>query len=83
VLLNACGHCGVGFFAIPNAAAREITNRKGLQVVAPMGEAQERLYAISVERCVRHPAAVALIGNVGAVLHGPRAARKKTAKKRE
>lgn len=82
-LLNACGHRGAGFFAVPDAAAREITSRQGLQIVGPMGETRERFYAISVERRVRHPAAIALVENVGAVLPGPRRARRKTAKRRE
>ncbi|MBN1967697.1 MAG: hypothetical protein JW910_23780 [Anaerolineae bacterium] len=81
-LLNACGHRGVGFFAVPNAAAREMTTRQGIQVVGTMIDARERFYAISVERRVRHPAAVALVENAAAVLQGPRRARRKTAQKR-
>ena len=67
-LLNACGHRGVGFFAVPDTVVREITTGQGVQMVGPMGKARERLYAISVERRVKHPAAVALVDNAGAAL---------------
>jgi len=82
-LLNACGHRGVGFFAVPDVAAQEITSRKGLQVVGQMGEARERLYAISVERRVRHPAAVALVDNATTVLGSQRTPRRLSRKKRK
>jgi len=82
-LLNSCGHRGVGFFAVPDAAAREITTRQGLQVVGPMVKARERLYAISVERRIKHPAAVTLVDNAGAVLREARPARKATSNKRK
>lgn len=71
-LLNACGYRGVGFFVVPDVVAREITIGQGLQVVGPMATARERLYAIAVERRVKHPAAVALVDNAGAALRGAR-----------
>lgn len=75
-LLNACGHRGAGFFAVPDAVAREIAAGQGLQAVGPMDTARERLYAISVERRVKHPAAVALAENARAVLRGVLSSRK-------
>jgi len=75
-LLNACGHRGAGFFAVPDAVADEITTGEGVQAVGRMGKTRERLYAISVERRVKHPAAVALVENAGAVLRGAHARRK-------
>ena len=75
-LLNACGHRGAGVFAVPDAVADEITSGESVQAVGRMGKTRERLYAISVERRVKHPAAVALVENAGAVLRGARAARR-------
>ena len=75
-LLNACGHRGAGFFAAPDAIADEITTGESVQAVGRMGKMRERLYAISVERRVKHPAAVALVENAGVVLRGALAARR-------
>ena len=75
-LLNACGHRGAGFFAVPDAVADEITSGDGVQAVGRMGKTRERLYAISVERRVKHPAAVALVENAGTILRGAHVARR-------
>ncbi len=81
-LLNACGYRGAGFFAMPNAAYTEKSTRQGIQVVGPMTKSRERLYAIGVERRVRHPAAVALVDHAHLVLAGSPAAPKRPTKKR-
>ncbi len=67
-LMTAAGHTGAGFFPVPVASAREITMRRRMEVVGPMGKARQRLFAIGVERRARHPAAVALADNAGAAL---------------
>lgn len=74
-LLNACGHRGAGFFAVPDAVAAEITTGESVQAIGRMGKTRERLYAISVERRVKHPAAVALAENAAAVLRSAHRAR--------
>jgi len=74
-LLNACGYRGAGFFAVPDAVAAEITTGESVQALGHMGKTRERLYAISVERRVKHPAAVALVENADAVLRGAHARR--------
>ncbi len=73
-LLNACGHRGTGFFAVPDVVADEITAGDGIRAIGRLTKARERLYAISVERRVKHPAAVALAENAAAVLHAARPA---------
>lgn len=75
-LLNACGQRGTGFFAVPDTLAREITAGRGVHAIGRVGKARSRLYAISVERRVKHPAAVALVENAGSVLRGRRALRR-------
>ncbi|MCA9250837.1 MAG: transcriptional activator NhaR [Phycisphaerales bacterium] len=80
-LLNACGYRGVGFFAVPNAAHTEKSSRQGLQEVGSMTKSRERLYAIGVERRVKHPAAVALVDHAHLVLEGAGTARPRRAKK--
>ncbi len=74
-LLNACGHRGAGFFAVPDAVADEITTGQSVQAIGGMGKTRGRLYAISVERRVKHPVAVALVENAPAVLRGAHRAR--------
>jgi len=74
-LLNACGRRGTGFFAVPDTLAREITAGRRVHALGRVGKARSRLYAISVERRVKHPAAVALVERAGSVLRERRAPR--------
>jgi len=69
-LLQACGLRGLGFFALPDLVAREFASERIAKVVGHMGEARVRFYAISVERRLRHPAAVVLVETAAHVLPG-------------
>lgn len=82
-LLNACGHRGLGFFAAPGLVAREFATGKGVQIVGALGKVRMRLYALSVERRVKHPAAVALVEGASRALrevHRKRTMRPETPK---
>lgn len=60
-LLKAFGRDGVGLFAAPTVATRDVCSTYG---VAPLGTAEgvtERLYLISMERRLKHPAVLAMI----------------------
>jgi LysR family transcriptional activator of nhaA len=59
-LLKAFGARGMGIFAVPAIIEKEVCSQ---YAVAPLGRAEEvreRFYALTVERRLRHPAAVAI-----------------------
>lgn len=62
-LMKALGHAGVGFFAGPSAIATEICRMYGVEVIGQTSALQERYYAISHERRLKHPAVVRVIEN--------------------
>ncbi len=55
-LLNAFGQAGSGWFAAPEAIASEVVRQHHVRRLGPAEGVQERIYAISVERRLRHPA---------------------------
>ncbi|NVB39714.1 transcriptional activator NhaR [Pseudenhygromyxa sp. WMMC2535] len=59
-LLKVFGQSGVGVFAGPSAIEDEIKRQYGVQVLGRTDEIQERFYAISIERRLKHPGVVAI-----------------------
>jgi LysR family transcriptional activator of nhaA len=80
-LLNACGHRGAGFFPAPDVVAHEITAGTGIRALGRIDKDHESLYAISVERRIKHPAALALLASAKNAL-SPAARRGKAARAR-
>lgn len=59
-MLQVLGQAGVGLFAAPSVVEAAIRRQYGVQVVGRLEAVRERFYAITVERRLRHPAAVAI-----------------------
>jgi LysR family transcriptional activator of nhaA len=59
-LLKAFGARGMGFFAAPEMIEKEVCAQYGVTVVGRAVELRERFYALTVERRLRHPAALAI-----------------------
>jgi len=59
-LLKVFGADGVGIFAAPTAVEREVCRQYGVSVLGRAPEVKERFYAVSVERRLKNPAAVAI-----------------------
>lgn len=59
-LLAVFGQAGEGAFAIPTAVEDDARRSYGVRVVRRLPDIQERFYAITIERKVKHPAAVAM-----------------------
>lgn len=59
-LLQVFGQGGVGVFAAPSAIGDEIRRQFGVRLIGELPDVQERYYAISVERKLKHPAVVAI-----------------------
>ncbi len=59
-LLAAFGSRGMGVFAAPVLIEKELCAQLGVVPVGRTDEVRERFYAITVERRLRHPAAVAI-----------------------
>jgi LysR family transcriptional activator of nhaA len=59
-MLQALGQQGLGLFAAPTVAADVIKKQHGVRAVGLLAGVTERFYAITVERRLRHPAAVAI-----------------------
>lgn len=60
-LLKAFGQEGTGFFAGPSVLAREIQRQHKVNRLGTTVGLRSRVYAISVERKVKHPAVVAIL----------------------
>lgn len=67
-LLNTFGQAGAGVFAAPAAIEEETRRRYGVAVVGRTEAMQERFYAISVERRLKHPAVLAICESARAKL---------------
>ena len=61
-LLKAFGAHGMGIFPAPAMIEREVCEQYGVALVGRVEEVRERFFALTVERRLRHPAAVALAG---------------------
>lgn len=59
-LMKAFGGAGTGVFPAPSVIAQELVRQYGVQDLGGTEAVQERFYAISVERRLRHPAVVAI-----------------------
>ncbi|MCW8141007.1 MAG: transcriptional activator NhaR [Planctomycetota bacterium] len=70
-LLAVFGQAGEGAFAIPTAVEDDARRSYGVRVVKRLPELQERFYAITIERKVKHPAAVAMTRTAKAELFAP------------
>ena len=59
-MLQALGQQGLGLFAAPTVAADAIKKQHEVKAIGRITSVKERFYAITVERRLRHPAAIAL-----------------------
>ncbi len=59
-LLRHFGETGVGIFAAPSVLEKPFRQRGNLRVIGRTDAVQNRFYAISVERKLKHPAVVAI-----------------------
>lgn len=59
-LLKAFGAAGDGIFAAPTAVQDDVMRMYGVRVVGRVAALRERVYAISVEKRLAHPAVVAI-----------------------
>jgi LysR family transcriptional activator of nhaA len=59
-LLKVFGGDGLGVFAAPTVVEREVMAQHGVALLGRTDEVRERVYAISVERRLKHPAVVAI-----------------------
>jgi LysR family transcriptional activator of nhaA len=73
-LLYTFGQAGTGVFAAPSAIERETREVYGVAVVGRTEAITERVYAISVERKLKHPAVLAICETARATLFGEAAA---------
>lgn len=61
-LLKSFGAEGKGLFAAPTAVAKDVQKQYDVVVVGRVRDVTERFYAISMDRKVKHPALLALLG---------------------
>jgi LysR family transcriptional activator of nhaA len=59
-LLKVFGQSGLGVFAAPSVIEAEIKQQYDVQVIGRAATIHERFYAITIERRIRHPGAVAI-----------------------
>ena len=59
-LMVFCATAGRGFTVIPTVVARAVLKHYGLRVIAKVEECGTEFYAITADRRVKHPAAVAI-----------------------
>ncbi len=59
-LMKAFGEAGTGVFTSPTAVEDDVVAKYGVRVIARTDELQERFYAISAERRIKHPAVAAI-----------------------
>lgn len=59
-LMKSFGQAGIGFFAAPAGIDREVRRQYQVRRIGSAGGVRERIYAISVERRITHPAVLAI-----------------------
>ena len=59
-LLKVFGQAGHGLFAVPTVIEKQVQRQYQVMTVGRVEDVQERFYAISVERQVKHPAVTAI-----------------------
>lgn len=69
-LIKVFGQSGAGLFAGPSVIEKEIKGAYGVQVVGRTSAIQERFYAITVERRIKHPGVVAISESAKTTLFG-------------
>lgn len=62
-LMKVFGGDGFGVFAAPSAVEREIRRQYSVEALGRIDDVQERFYAITAERRIKHPAVVAISEN--------------------
>ncbi|MEQ1505658.1 MAG: transcriptional activator NhaR [Myxococcota bacterium] len=67
-LLKAFGQVGLGAFAVPAVTADEVARQYEVEPIGRVDEVRERFYAITVDRRIRHPAALAIASGAAALL---------------
>lgn len=60
-LLNTCAQAGLGCFAAPSIIAKRIARQYDVRSIGTISEIKQSYYALSAERRIRHPAALAVI----------------------
>ena len=60
-LLKAFRQASVGLFPAPAAIEKETVKQYGVRVIGWIDTVRERLFAVSVERRIQHPAVVAMV----------------------
>jgi len=71
-LMKVFGQKGAGIFAAPSVIEEEICRQYHVRKIGELPEVQERYYAISIERKLRHPAVVAIFERARDELFGQR-----------
>ncbi len=71
-LLKVFAQEGVGLFVGPSAIEEEICRQYRVRPIGELPEVQERYYAISIERKLKHPAVVAIFNTAREELFGTR-----------
>lgn len=69
-LLRALGIAGRGVFPVRSALKAEVDDLRDVSLVGPCEGVQERYYAITTDRRLKHPAVVALVEKARARLEG-------------
>ena len=59
-LMKAFGQQSAGIFLAPSYVAEEVAKQHDLQIFGSTTEVQEQAYAMTSERRIKHPAAVAI-----------------------
>lgn len=71
-LLNAFGQEGLGIFPAPDLIESEIKRQHNVARIGHAPEIKEHFYAITVERRIKHPAAIAICENARLMLSNVR-----------
>ena len=59
-MMKAFGQQGAGVFSAPSFVAEEVAKQHNLQIFGSTDEVQEQAYAVTTERRIKHPAAIAI-----------------------
>ena len=59
-MMKAFGQAGTGVFSAPSFVAEEVAKQHDLQIFGSTREVQEQAYAVTSERHIKHPVAVAV-----------------------
>ena len=59
-ILKAFGQAGLGVFFMPDAIKDEVCHNFNVEIIGSLYEVKQKYYAITLERKVKHPAAVAV-----------------------